>query len=178
VARKTAPPKRQEFSSKLSKDQQKHIDSLIDFGKQFDKDSHEARMWDRYIQAVVRHEEEKARWDRMPDKTTEAFVLQERAVANAERAMFSTFDAFQHSERHTINVDEDEIAQLILDALSANVDALPDEYAQLTGLERHREFKKVAGDLIEDWKTQKVKISDDEIQEPPYCDDCEKEIAA
>ena len=89
--------------------------------------------------------------------------------------MFSTFDAFQHSERHTISVDEGEITQLILDALSANVDALPDEYAQLTGLERHREFKRVAGDLIEDWKTQKVKISDDEEQEPPYCADCEKE---
>lgn len=178
MARKTAPPKRSDFSAKLSKDAQKRIDSLIDFGKQFGSESSEARAWGRYIEAVTKLEEEQARWERMPDKITDAWAAQERAVAQAQKIMFSTFDAFQYAQKNTISVDEDDITQLILDALSANLDALPEEYAKLTGLSRHREFKTVAEDLIADWKSSAVTITDDEQQEPPYCDDCEEELAA
>jgi hypothetical protein len=150
-----------------------------EFGKQFDPDSMEGRIFQQYIDAMIRYEEAQARLAVLADKPEKkaAFTKQLAEVDRTMRTMFQTFDAFQASLRNTITVAESEVRQIILDALSANPDAIPGLEDQ-TGLERHREFKRLADQVFEDLKTNAVKIHEDTTQEAPYCAACEAELAA
>lgn len=93
------------------------------------------------------------------------------------KLMFRAFDNWQFIVKNTVTVPEREVTQLMLDALMANADALPDLEA-MTGLERHRACKALADDLYAVLKGVGAHVRDAEIEPPPMCADCTEELAA
>lgn len=112
---------------------------------------------------------------RIPDKSRDDF---NRLVAKIDRTrsqMFRAFDNAMASLNRTIHVGEEEIANVVYQALMESADAMPDKYQQMTGLERGREFWKISAQVVDLFKAEKVQI----VEEPsgtPFCARCTEEI--
>jgi hypothetical protein len=75
------------------------------------------------------------------------------------------------------DVPDAELRQLLYDTLMKTHDALDDRLVHLKGLERSRELKLVANELIGEMKNAHVKIGEHEF-DAPMCAGCIAEIAA
>lgn len=164
------------------------IDNLQFWSGQFEVGSAELRTWNHYIEVCKDEAQAEARLDLIYEPFADKQLLEpkERSALNQalndlavqQRRAFGALISHEMVIKHTFTVPDKDAHTLIVDALKANQDAMPDEYMQLTGLERHREFERLATDLIAELKSQRVAVRENDELEAPYCDDCEAEIAA
>lgn len=155
---------------------------------EFELGSAELRTWQHYLEVCQDEAEAEARLDLIYKPFADKPVLEaeERSalhqalndLAIQQRRAFGALVSHEMVIKNTFTVPDADVKQLVIDALQANQDAMPDEYMQLTGFERYREFERLAFDLIADLKSQRVKVRENDELEAPYCDDCEAEIAA
>lgn len=162
---------------KLTTDAKEFIHRMQQMGHDV-REGQEESAFARFIEATVRHESAWAYWTSLGDdpKDEDVFKAVAHEVARTSSALFQAFDGWQYVRKNTITVPVAEIRQIVYDALMANVDAMPDNFRELDGLERGREFKRIADDLIEAFKSDRVRVTE-EATDVPYCDDCEAELS-
>lgn len=138
------------------------------------KDSAEDRAFLSFLRALVGYETAWAYWLSLGEKPKdmELYFEVEREVTRRQGAMFRAFDGWQATAKRTFHVDVEDVRQVVYDALMANVEAMPDEYAQLSGLERGREFKRVADDLIALLQGDRIQVTEQDM-DAPYCGACQ-----
>lgn len=91
--------------------------------------------------------------------------------------MFRQFDHWRHVVKTKFTAADAEVKQILVDALMANADALPD-IEEMTGLEKHRYCVWKADELLSALKVWGVKVRPLEIETPPFCDSCYGELIA
>lgn len=164
---------------KLNKETQAFIAKMEALGENLEEGTMEYRTFHSYIEALIRYESAWSHWMSLGENPKDMDYYNEigAEVSRRQAVMFRAFDGWQAAQKHTIHVPENELRQIVYDALMANVEAMPEEYAELTGLERGREFKRVADDLIGLLKTDRVKVTEQDM-DAAYCPACLEEISA
>lgn len=161
---------------KLDKATKEFIAATRKHGENLEPRSAEERAFLTYIEALIRYETAWTYWMSLSGKDTSLFESVEREVVRRQRVMFSTFDGWQGILKQVIHVPENEMRQIIYDALMANLEAMPDEYTKLSGLERGREFKNVADNLIALVKADRIKVTEQDM-DASYCPACDEELS-
>lgn len=154
----------------------------------YEEGSGERRAWQRYIDALRAEALAEAEldivWqqvkdkDIIPDKLNAQYMRLLNAHSRAVNKSLGSYMTFDHIVKHTFTVPDKDAVTIILDALKANQEAMPDEAMQLTGPARHHAFSHIAAELVEDFKSERVKVRETDEFEAPMCADCQEEIAA
>lgn len=156
---------------------------MVEFGKQFPKDSAERKSWDyhtlkaaEYDALMMKLANPKFDQDaRVPDKHRAEYDELLKKIDRARSIMFQSFDNFTRMTKHTVTVDRKEIEAVVYQTLMSNADTVG-RLDDVSGLERGREAKLIAFDVVKELSDAHVHIREDDSLEPAYCDECFAEI--
>lgn len=112
----------------------------------------------------------------IPLKHLDEFKAISRDVSAAGTRMLRAFDQALRTAAMAFHVDEQEVGQIIYDALMANADAMPAIFREMTGPQRGAEFRRIARELVSGIKADKIQVVE-ESMDVPYCADCLEAIS-
>lgn len=159
--------------------------AMVEFGKQFERDSPERKAWDAYVQRAAEVEVQRQKLadkkfegkdGKIPDKHRDEFKQIGDAMDKAAKLMFGAFDNWKRLIDNVVTVPEKEARNIIAEALMSNAD-LVTTLAAVQRLERKRLAEDLAFDILDVLKKAKIKVSEDNDLEPEFCDDCLASVA-